>query len=214
MRKAHHGTASQAIKYKKLRYPCMRQRSFLLSHTTLRWLLTVLAALLWQSCKEDVQNVYTNIPAYFVCKTVSTVAPLNAALNGLGVFATIRYDRGQFIFTDASGKSVPTNATAIAGNSTIQMGIAGFIVGLPALPDMNSGTSSPICFDLACPHCYSQMNISRSMSIDEAGKARCKSCESTFDLNNQGMTVGGPSERGLYRYPITYSGNTVIISNQ
>ena len=61
MRKAHHGTASQAIKYKKLRYPCMRQRSFLLSHTTLRWLLTVSAALLWQSCKEDVQNVYTNL---------------------------------------------------------------------------------------------------------------------------------------------------------
>ena len=84
------------------------------------------ALLCLTACKEDVQNTYSNYPAYFVYKNVNTVPQLNAALNSLGVYTTIRRDRDRFLFTDESGHTTPVNATAIAGNSSIQMGIAGF----------------------------------------------------------------------------------------
>ena len=93
------------------------------------------ALLCLTDCKEDVQNTYSNYPAYFVYKNVNTVPQLNAALNSLGVYTTIRRDRDRFLFTDESGHTTPVNATAIAGNSSIQMGIAGFIAGLPTSPN-------------------------------------------------------------------------------
>ena len=75
------------------------------------------ALLCLTACKEDVQNTYSNYPAYFVYKNVNTVPQLNAALNSLGVYTTIRRDRDRFLFTDESGHTTPVNATAIAGNS-------------------------------------------------------------------------------------------------
>ena len=77
------------------------------------------ALLCLTACKEDVQNTYSNYPAYFVYKNVNTVPQLNAALNSLGVYTTIRRDRDRFLFTDESGHTTPVNATAIAGNSSI-----------------------------------------------------------------------------------------------
>ena len=70
-----------------------------------------------------------------VQKNVNTVPQLNAALNSLGVYTTIRRDRDRFLFTDESGHTTPVNATAIAGNSSIQMGIAGLLSACPTSPN-------------------------------------------------------------------------------
>lgn len=166
------------------------------------------------ACKEDVQSTYSNYPAYFVCKNVTTVPPLNAALNNLGIYTTVRYDRSRFLFTDETGTTTPVNATAIAGNASLQMGIAGFIVGLPNIPDLGSNVSLPVCFDLACPNCYSSYNISRALQLKEGGYASCASCGRIYNLNNQGQISTGESGISLFRYRITYSGNTVVINNR
>ncbi len=126
-----------------------------------------------------------------MCKNVNTVPPLNAAMNSLGIFTTIRYDRNRFLFTDERGNTTPVNATAIAGNSSLQMGIAGFIAGLPNIPELGNSVSVPVCFDLACPNCYSSYNISRSLDLKEGGYAACVSCGRTYDLNNQGQIAIG-----------------------
>ena len=148
------------------------------------------ALLCLTACKEDVQNTYSNYPAYFVYKNVNTVPQLNAALNSLGVY------------------------TAIAGNSSIQMGIAGFIAGLPNIPELGSTTSLPVCYDLACPNCYSAYNISRALQLKEGGYAACVSCGRTYNLNNQGQISIGEEGVSLFRYRITYSGNTMVINNR
>lgn len=166
------------------------------------------------ACSDDVQNTYSDNPAYFVYKNVNTVPPLNAALNGLGVFATIRFDRGRFLFADGSGHEHPVNATAVAGNSSFQMGIAGFIVGLPDIPELGSTTSLPVCYDLACPNCYSDYHISRALQLKEGGHAACVSCGRTYTLNNQGLIGSGGKGASLFRYRITYSGNTMVINNR
>lgn len=172
------------------------------------------ALLCLTACKEDVQNTYSNYPAYFVYKNVNTVPQLNAALNSLGVYTTIRRDRDRFLFTDESGHTTPVNATAIAGNSSIQMGFAGFIAGLPNIPELGSTTSLPVCYDLACPNCYSAYNISRALQLKEGGYAACVSCGRTYNLNNQGQISIGEEEVSLFRYRITYSGNTMVINNR
>lgn len=165
------------------------------------------------SCKEEVQNTYSDYHAYFVCQNVNTVPPLNAALNSLGVFCTIRYDRSRFLFTDETGHSTPVNATAIAGNSSLQMGIAGFIVGLPSIPELGSSISVTVCYDLACPNCYSAYNISRSLQLEEGGYAACASCGRTYSLNNQGQISAGDGGISLFRYRVSYSGNVMVINN-
>ncbi|MCD8317483.1 MAG: hypothetical protein LUC45_00865 [Paraprevotella sp.] len=160
------------------------------------------------------QNTYSNYPAYFVCKNVMTVPQLNAAMNSLGVYATIRYDRERFLFTDENGNTTPVNATAIAGNASLQMGIAGFIVGLPNIPELGSSISVPVCYDLACPNCYSSYNISRALQLKEGGYASCTSCNRIYNLNNQGQISSGDGGVSLFRYRINYSGNTVVINNR
>ncbi len=164
-------------------------------------------------CKEEVQNTYSNYPANFVCKNIFTIPQLNAAMNNLGVFTTIRYDRDRFLFTDADNQTTPVNATAIAGNSTIQMGLSGFIVGLPAIPELGNEVSMPVCYDLACPNCYSTYNITRNLKLKEGGYSFCTSCNRTYDLNNQGLVCSGDEGIRMFRYRIVYSGNTVAINN-
>ena len=75
------------------------------------------ALLCLTACKEDVQNTYSNYPAYFVYKNVNTVPQLNAALNSLGVYTTIRRDRDRFLFTDESGHTTPVNAEELKATS-------------------------------------------------------------------------------------------------
>ncbi len=166
------------------------------------------------ACKEDVRNTYSNYPAYFVYKNVSTVPQLNAALNSPGIFTTIRLDRERVLFSDARGHTTPVNLTAIAGNSSLQMGIAGFITGLPNMPEPGSSILTPVCFDLACPNCYSAYNIERKLDLKEGGYASCKACERGYNLNNQGLVSSGQEGHSLFRYRITYSGNTVAVNNR
>ena len=179
----------------------------------IRSFFVFLALLCLLACKEDEQTTYSNYSAHFVYQNVNTMPPLNAAMNSLGVFATIRFDRDRFLFTDEDGNTTPANATAIAGNSSFQMGIAGFIVGLPNIPELGYDNSFPVCYDLACPNCYSAYNISRALQLKEGGYAACLSCERTYNLNNQGQISIGEEGTSLFRYRITYSGNTMVINN-
>lgn len=166
------------------------------------------------SCKEDVQNTYSNYPAYFVCTTVNTIPQLNAAMNSLGIFATIVYDRNRYLFTGEDGSATPVNPTAISSHSNVRMGLSGFIVGLPNIPELGTNSSAPVCYDLACPNCYSAYNITRALQLKEGGYALCTSCKRTYNLNNQGIVSSGDAGASLFRYRIYYSGNSVSINNR
>lgn len=170
--------------------------------------------LLFCGCKEEVQNTYSNYPAYFVCTTVNTIPQLNAALNSPGIFATIVYDRNQYKFTGADGRTTPVNPTAISSHSYVQMGLSGFIAGLPNMPELGTSVAAPVCFDLACPNCYSAQNITRALNLLEGGYATCSRCNRTYNLNNQGIVSSGDGGTPLFRYRIYYSGNSMTIGNR
>lgn len=165
------------------------------------------------SCRETVENKYAGFPAYFVYKYVNTVPPLNAALNSMGVFTTVRANRGQYLFTLENGNTTTVNATALENYQSFRMGIAGFIIGLPNIPELGSEAPLPVCYDLACPNCYNDLHIERSLQLKEGGYASCSSCKRIYNLNDQGLISSGEEGSSLFRYRISYSGHTVVINN-
>lgn len=170
--------------------------------------------LMMSSCHETVENKYAGFPAYFIYKYVNTVPPLNTALNSMGVFTTIRANRGQYLFTAEDGKTTAVNATALENYQSFKMGIAGFIVGLPNIPELGSEAPQPVCYDLACPNCYNDLHIERSLQLKEGGYASCSSCQRIYNLNDQGLIASGTEGSSLLRYRMSYSGNTIVINNQ
>ena len=165
------------------------------------------------SCSDDIESTYSSYSAYFVCTTVSTIPQLNSALNSWGVFTTIRSSLGTYVFTDESGGSTSIQATTLSNYLNFYMGIGGFIVGLPSIPELGSDTSVPVCFDLACSNCYENYAIARSLNLEESGTASCGSCDRIYDLNNLGIITDGDDGISLFRYRITYTGNTMVINN-
>lgn len=180
--------------------------------TKLKYLLLAPLFLL-PSCSDDIESTYSSYSAYFVCTTVATIPQLNSALNSWGVFTTIRSSVGTYIFTDESGESTSIQATTLSNYLNFYMGIGGFIVGLPSIPELGSDTSVPVCFDLACSNCYEDYAIARTLTLEESGTAHCGSCDRTYDLNNLGIITDGDAGISLFRYRITYTGNTMIINN-
>lgn len=170
--------------------------------------------LLSTGCNEDVQDLYFSYPAYFIYNYTQTVPQLNAALNNPGEFATITEETGgrRYLFTNTTG-TTPVNTTALNNYSSFRMGICGFIVGLPNIPEPGADIAKVICFDLVCPNCYRDMT-NKPLTLRETGKMECTRCERTYDMNSGGIVCKGPSGISLYRYPITYNGTAVIIRSR
>ncbi len=184
------------------------------SHTLFTVLLLAVALFGATSCSEDkVENRYTSLPANFVYRYTNTVPQLNSALNSLGEFATIRLDRDYYYFSNLTG-TTQVNKTALANYQHIRMGLSGFIVGLPNIPEPGSDVSAVVCYDLACPNCYEALAITRSLTLREGGYASCTSCNRTYNLNSQGIVSQGTGGKSLYRYRVSYGNNTLAISNR
>ena len=178
-----------------------------------RYFYGILILLGLQGCGEQVENRYSGMRAYFACKNTNTKPQLHAALGNMGQFATIRLDRSFFIYTDASGASTQENKTSLSNYASFYMGLSGFIVGLPNIPELGLDNSAVVSFDLACPNCYRDFSTTRALQLQEAGYARCSRCNRIYDLNNQGIIRNDEIGLSLYRYRVTYANNTLIIKN-
>lgn len=164
------------------------------------------------ACSEDVENRYTSIPAYFTYKGTNTVPQLNAALNNPGEFATIILDRNYYYFTNLTG-TTQVNRTSLDNYNSFRMGLSGFIVGLPNIPEPGADLPVVTCYELACPNCYHAYTVTRSLQLKEGGYAECSRCQRTYNLNNQGLPAhtGGES---LFRYRVSHRNNVLAIINQ
>lgn len=165
--------------------------------------------LLLASCAGDTEQFYADLPARFRVQYVQTIPPLNAALNGMGEFATITQRTGTYIYSNTQ-TSVSRPVTDADRN---YMGLSGFIVGLPNIPPLGSDVSQVVCYDLACPNCYEEQVVTREMQLQTGGKCYCRLCQRTYDLNNQGYVTSGSPGKSLYRYRVTYQNNTLLINN-
>ena len=199
-----HKPYAASLLFLLLQLSARRLRRFALRRTFTFQLLTLL------SC-SDAERLYDSFPAYFIFRGTNTVPQLNTAMGGLGEFCTIQDQGSTVLFSNLSG-STPVNKTAVEGYQGFRLGRAGgFIVGLPTLM---SDTQGVVCYDIVCPNCYKESSLTRPLELITGGRAQCRNCKRTYDLNNQGLLASGDAGRRLFRYNCSHHSYTLIISNR
>ncbi len=183
---------------------------------THRFLLTVLIvaaaafSLLLSACSDDASALYSNIRASWSYNRVLTISSLRSALSNPGQWCRVTFPNATYLFTDAYGHEEPDTPTGQAAYHSPEC-ISGFIIGTPAVPYLSTG-SAAVAFDAACPTCYEEGSIQRTLSFSTSSTLYCSRCRHTFDLNNEGVSSDGGK---LYRYRIQYNEQTgaLVISN-
>lgn len=172
------------------------------------------AVLLLAACSDDsAEGTYSSDRASFICRSVSTIAPLRTALNSYGEFCMIYADVNYYYFHSSTVTAPPVPKTQ---SSLYQSYIchAGFIVGKGGIVELGSADYPLLCYDLVCPNCYHDNSITRRLAFaEQQGSVVCNSCHRRYDLNNQGLIVEGEKGRKLLRYHISYAADVMAISN-
>lgn len=178
-----------------------------------RYGLTALTAVLLAACSDETDSLYSSQRAFFRYSAVSTTPQLYTALHNPGMFCSVSFPTGRYVFTDADGHTFTYTPTAV-DNYTRPECVAGFIIGTPALPDASGGFPLT-AYDLVCRNCDHDHAIRRALVFASATTMRCGRCGRTYDLNNGGIVCNGPGGKTLYRYRISYNeaGNTVVVQN-
>ena len=180
-----------------------------------RTFLAVVSLLLCVACNENelVSRKYCDLPARFSYNPVSAVSQLYTSCNSMGQWCTIIASGQQFVFANPEG-STSVNRTAVQNYTGFYLGLSGFLVGLPSIPEL--GTDYPVvtCYDRACRNCYEEAHVTKPLTLKTGGRALCPKCDRTYDLNNQGLISQGEPGKSLYRYRVYYSNNTLAINNK
>lgn len=160
---------------------------------------------------EKAENTYSNLHAKFVMDQVLQVAPLRIACESKAEFCMVFLGQGTFVFQSFKDtKELPR--TAIQDYQGCLMGLAGFLVGQPNIPD----DSNPlVCYDAACPNCYADRSMTKRLKLTDTSMAQCEACQRIYNLDDHGYVFRGDEGKRLIRYRAVYSTatNTLVISN-
>ncbi len=183
-------------------------------------LFIVGACLFHTSCSDALKtNTFCSLPARFSFSPVSSMSPLYTSCNSQGEWCTIVLQNDKFIFSNLNSTS-EAPITAVQNYSGFYMGLSGFIVGLPNMPELGYDYPVVTCYDRACSNCYINRSVTKPLTLQTGGYGHCSSCDLTYNLNNQGIvsdvgnnTFGFTEFRQLYRYRAYYSGDSFVINN-
>ncbi len=180
-------------------------------------LMTGIMCLLPMACADE--NVYASLPAKFSYSPVVSMPVLYAACNSPGEWCTITLRNEKFYFTNLTTTDT-ANQTSMSNYTGFYMGLCGFIVGLPNMPELGYDYSAVTCYDLACSNCYADHYVTKPLTLQSGGYAHCSSCDLTYNLNNQGIvsdegnnTYGYTKFKSLYRYRVYYGNDVLSINN-
>lgn len=177
-------------------------------------ILVTISCLLLACCKDgEVNNKYCNMPARLNVENVLQAPVLYTCCESMGEFCSITSDGQRFIFTDASNHTSAINIVGLVGYSGYTLGLSGYIVGRLTIPEMGEEVAKVVCYDRACSNCYQNYNITKPLVLRTGGYAKCNSCGRTYNLNDIGNISDGPAGRPLYRYRVSYLGQTLLIYN-
>ena len=166
------------------------------------------------SCNEgEINNKFCNLPARLTVENVQQAPVLFTACESMGEYCYVTSDGQRLLFTNAAGKTDPINITAINSYSGSYLGLSGFIVGKLTIPEIGMTEASVVCYERACSNCYQNYNITKPLTLQTGGYAKCQNCQRTYNLNDIGNISDGPSGRPLYRYRVNYLNHVLYINN-
>ncbi len=172
-------------------------------------------SLVFASCNGELtSNKYCSLPARFTFTPVTSIPQLYSSCESMGEWCSIEATGSQFLFTKPGGSQGKANITELDKKMGFDMGLSGFIVGLPNIPELGETMSVVTCYDWACRNCYDDFNVTRRMTLQTGGYAYCSRCQRTYNLNNTGQVSSGEAGLPLYRYRVYYVNNTLRINNR
>ena len=169
-------------------------------------------SLLLSACRKA-DTMFCNLPANFTMEHIYQAPVLYTACNSTGEFCSVTSKGKTFEFSNTKNTST-VNRTAMNDYAGFYLGLSGFIVGLPTIPELGQDVSHVVCFDLACSNCYHDNGVTKRLVLQEGGNATCSTCHRTYNLNNVGIISKGEGGKPLYRYRVNLIGNTLIIANR
>ncbi len=177
-------------------------------------LATLLILLYMVSCSSDIDGIFARRRAFLRVEPVTAAPQLHTAANNPGMFCCVTFTSTHYVFTDADGHSSTIARTALESYGGKPECITGFIIGTPAIPDLN-GNFVLSAYDLACPGCYEADFITRSLTFTGQTQASCSRCGRNYDLNNGGIASNVEPATRLFRYRISYSPmqNVLVVQN-
>lgn len=154
-------------------------------------------------------------------ENVTQASYLQRACESQGVFCLVYKDVSKFYFQGPRADQL--NELPITDRDKYNgmiMGLAGFFIGRPSLPD----TSNPmVCYDAACPNCYQDRVITKRLQFIDTYMVECPTCHRTYNLDDRGYVYKTPENedqdpahnRRLIRYQVHYYPNqfTLVVSN-
>lgn len=171
--------------------------------------LLVAACCLAGGCAEE---QWSKFRTYYLCDHVMAIPPLFNACIIPEQWCSIRLSmNGKQLIFESLTESYTENLTANVGYMGFHIE-RGLIIGLPSLAEPLADAPVVTCYDIACPNCLDDA-ISKNLTIQENGKAKCSRCNRTYDLSNQGIVSEGERGKTLERYRVNYNGNTLIVDN-
>ena len=168
---------------------------------------------LFLSACQKADTLFSSLPAQFTMENIYQAPVLYTACNSMGQFCTITSQGTTFVFSDTHNSST-VNRTAMNDYTGFYLGLSGFIVGLPSIPEIGQDASRVVCFDLACSNCYHDNSVTKRLVLQDGGYVYCSSCRRTYNLNNVGIISNGEGGKPLFRYRVNLIGNTLIIANR
>lgn len=165
----------------------------------------------------DTEYEYSRYPCNFVFDNAAGRSlKLSTAMNPMspGVFCRVSTSGKYFVFLTNADNDEPERVpyNAIDAQRTIRLGAyneTGVIVGYGNLDN----PAVFYAYDSQCPNCYKVANLPRyTLSMDYAGKAKCKNCGREYDMNNGGIVTGGQGGDKLIRYRGSTTGPQGVVT--
>lgn len=186
----------------------------------LRGLFLGFLLLLCIGCSDGLTtSTFSSLPAKFSYTPVTSMPVLYTCCNSQGEWCTITLKSGKFLFTSLTSTDEALQ-TALYGYTGFYMGLCGFILGLPNMPELGYDYPIVTCYDLACSNCYVNRSVTKALTLQTGGYAHCSACDLTYNLNNQGIvssegknTYSFETFRPLYRYRVYYGNDVLTINN-
>lgn len=182
-------------------------RNYMLQSKCGRVLSLLVALLLATSCGET-ENTYSNLAARFTVDQVISIAPLRIACDSKGEFCLIYAAGTNFVFKSFTNEQARP-ITDLDRQKGFIMGLAGFLVGQPPIPD---DANPMVCYDAACPNCYADQMTTKRLKLISNDMARCSTCQREYNLNDHGYVKNAKEgDRRLIRYRVVYQRATDIL---
>lgn len=178
-----------------------------------RWGLLISLLILCLTACDNAESTYSNLRARYTNDNVMQVPPLRIACESKEEFCLIFNAGTNFVFKSFKDSySLPI--TDLDRQKGFIMGLSGFFVGQPAIPDDGNPM---VCYDAACPNCYTKQSMTKRLQLTSNNMAQCPNCQREYFLGDHGYLKDGKAGDvlRLIRYRAYYQAgrNTLIISN-